>query len=70
VLDVPGDMLVAEAEGERQLAAVEGVQNGVYAIFKLSKQLKMRMRGKQWHWLESSNLNLPTWWGWRGAVES
>jgi len=43
VLDVPEDMLVAKVEGERQLAAVEGVQNGVYSIFKFSKQLKMRM---------------------------
>jgi len=34
--------VVAEVEGERQLAAVE-VKDGVYSIFKLSKQLKMRM---------------------------
>jgi len=39
VLDVPRDMLVAEVEGERELAAVEGVQDGVYS----SKQLKIRM---------------------------
>lgn len=43
MLDVPGDMLVAEVEGERQLAAVEGVQDEAYSIFKFSKQLKMRM---------------------------
>ncbi|CAZ80264.1 unnamed protein product [Tuber melanosporum] len=42
VLGVPGNILVAKVDGERQLAAVEKVQDGVYAIFKLSTQLKMR----------------------------
>ncbi|PWW75998.1 hypothetical protein C7212DRAFT_194827 [Tuber magnatum] len=42
VLEVPGKILVAKVDGERQLAAVEKVRDGVYAIFKLSTQLKMR----------------------------
>lgn len=33
---------MAKVDGERQLAAVEKVQDGVYAVFKLSTQLKMR----------------------------
>ncbi|RPA95308.1 hypothetical protein L873DRAFT_1698559 [Choiromyces venosus 120613-1] len=42
VLEVPGNILVAKVDGERQLAAVEKVQDGVYVVFKLSTQLKMK----------------------------
>lgn len=42
MLEVPGNILVAKVDGERQLAAVEKVRDGVYAVFKLSTQLKMR----------------------------
>jgi len=42
VLEVPGNILVAKVDGERQLTAIEKVRDGVYAVFKLSTQLKMR----------------------------
>lgn len=42
VLDTPGNVLVVKVEGERQLAAVERIKDGVYTLYKLSTQLKMK----------------------------
>ena len=42
VLEVPGNVLVAKVDGERQLAAIEKIQDGVYTVSKLSTHLKMK----------------------------
>ncbi|KAI5788155.1 DNA replication regulator SLD3-domain-containing protein [Pyronema domesticum] len=38
----PGYMIISKLEGERQLSAIEMVQEGVYAIYKLSTLLRMK----------------------------
>ncbi|KAL7274803.1 hypothetical protein RUND412_002278 [Rhizina undulata] len=41
-LDIPMNVLIVKVEGERQLSALEKVKDGVYTLYKLSQQLKMK----------------------------
>ncbi|KAF8534371.1 DNA replication regulator SLD3-domain-containing protein [Trichophaea hybrida] len=42
VLCVPGNVVIVKIEGERQLSAVEKIGGNVYALYRLSTQLRMK----------------------------
>lgn len=39
---MPGTVVVAKIEGERQLSAIESIGDNVYALYRLSTQLRMK----------------------------
>lgn len=42
ILCVPGNVVIVKIEGERQLSAVEKIGENVYALYRLSTQLRMK----------------------------
>ncbi|KAI5800130.1 DNA replication regulator SLD3-domain-containing protein [Geopyxis carbonaria] len=38
----PGDVAIVKIEGERQLSAIESLEDGVYALYRLSTQVKLK----------------------------
>lgn len=65
-LDIPGNVIIVKVEGERQLAAVEKVKDGVYTLYKLSTQLKMKDVRKTFAQVKKSRQNSESL---RGSVD-
>lgn len=42
MLCAPGNVVIVKIEGERQLSAVESIRDNVYALYRLSTQLRMK----------------------------